>query len=215
MTQEPKETEQQRYERLSELINSTYADGDHPAFTPEQKRDFGEILSDSMTPAEFSDNIQSVGDIHYGIAEDYASLKDINLALLYVGVFDCESVDEWIRENGLPLPDTDGMIEHLIGDIDEEAYINEYYEDILDSLPEQCEFNLSDTEIVELFETFVEEPNYNLRDGAVVICDASEKFGCVVDDCIHAVPHVYNAVCIDPVCDRAGIPVSCVPVLVK
>ena len=219
-TQQPKETEQQQYERLMDVISAFIAesyDEDeelHP-FTSEQKREFGEVLANNMTPSQFSTHVNSVGDIYYGIAEDYQSLTDIELARAFVAGYNYETVDEWITDHGLPLPDSDDMIEQLMRDIDEEDYINENYEEVLDMLPEQCEFNLSDAEIVDLFEDFVEEPDYDLRDGAVVICDASERLGCVAHDCIHAVAHIYDASCIEPVCAKAGVRVSCVPVLVK
>ena len=114
------ETKARQYKRLLYLVNDTYRDGDHLPFTPEEKRDFGNMLAASMTPWEYSHNIQDIGDIAYSISEAYSSLTDIMLALDFVATYDCNSVDDWIRENGLPLPDTEGMIERLMGEIDDE-----------------------------------------------------------------------------------------------
>lgn len=155
MTQE---TKHEKYTRLTALIKSTYDDHD---LTSDEKREIGDILADNMTPHEYNCDVQEIGDIWYQISEDYASLTDLDVALEYAMTDDCEDMDEWIRENGLPLPGRDEMIEHIVNNIDEEEYINEYYEDILDMLPEQCEFNLSDDEIVGLFEVYVVEPVEN------------------------------------------------------
>lgn len=211
MTQE---TESERYIRLAALISTKdeaeYGNSciDSSKFTSKERRDLGNILADNMTPWEFSCDVQGVGDIAYAIAEDYASLNSIDIAIEFVASYQCKTVDAWIEENGLPLPDRDGMIEYLMSDIDEEEYINKYYEDILDMLPDQCEFNLSDSEIIYLFEVYVNEPEIDGR----VICDAANRFKCVGDDCYHAMPHVINKACNELDCDKYKIAVKCIPV---
>ena len=153
MTQE---TEHEKYTRLAAVITSTYEDHD---LTVDEKREIGDLLAHNMTPYEFNCDVQGVGDIWYQISEDYDERKDLDLTLKYVNNNGCKNIDEWITENGLPLPDRDEMVSHLTDQIDEEEYINEFYEDVLDMLPEQCEFNLSDDEIVHLFEVYVDEPD--------------------------------------------------------
>lgn len=214
MTQE---TDSERYIRLTTLIENKdeveYGSSctDDSQFTSSERRDFGNILADNMTPWEFNCDVQGVGDIMYAIAEDYASLNSIDIALEFVATDDCRSVDGWIRENGLPLPDRDDMIDHLMSNIDEQAYINEYYDDVLDMLPDQCEFNLSDSEIIHLFDVYVDEPESE----AQVVCEAANRLGCIGDNCYHAEPHDINESCRDPDCEKYKIKVKCTPVEVK
>lgn len=211
------ETESERYIRLAALIENKdrveYGSSctDDSRFTSQERRDIGDILAESMTPWEFSCNIQDVGDVTYSIAEGYASLSSIGLALVYAATDGCESVDDWIRENGLPFPDKDEIIEHLMDNIDNEEYINDNYRDLLDMLPDQCEFNLSDSELIHLFEFYTDEPESD----ELVICDAATRLECTGYNCYHAVPHNNNETCRDPDCEKHKIKVKCVPVEVE
>jgi len=203
------ETKRQRYMRLLGLINNAYKDGDHPPFTSSEKRDFGRILADNMTPEEFDLNIQEIGDVWYDISETYNNLNDFDLTLEFVGDDDCENVDDWIKKNGLPLPDRDDMVDHILSTINRTDYINEYHGDVLDLLPGQCEFNLTDEELIHLFEVHVKEPE---EDKKKVICDAAIRCGCTDADCFHATPHYYDDSCNQTNCDTHEIRVKCIPV---
>jgi hypothetical protein len=163
------EKKKERYIKLLGLINNTYKDGDHPPFTPEEKREFGEILADNMTPWEVHCDINDVGDVWVEILADYNNLNSINLTLEFIGKAGYVSVEDWIRSHGLPLPDREDMMESLINDIDEEKYINECHDNILNTLPDYCENSIHDNEIIYLFEIYVDEIN----DGDRVICDAA------------------------------------------
>lgn len=205
------EKKKERYIKLLGLINNTYKDGDHPPFTPEEKREFGEILADNMTPWEVHCDINDVGDVWVEIVTDYNNLNDINLTLEFIGKAGYVDVEGWIRSHGLPLPDREDMMESLINDIDEEKYINECHDNILNTLPDYCENSIHDNEIIYLFEIYVDEIN----DGDRVICDAANRFKCVGDDCYHAVPHVINKACDELDCDKYKIEVKCVPAEVE
>ena len=191
------EKKKERYIRLLDLINNTYKDGDHPPFTPEEKREFGEILADNMTPWEVHCDINVVVDVWAEVVADYDNLNDINLTLEFIGKAGYVAVEGWIRSHGLPLPDREDMIEYLINDIDEEKYINEYHDDILNTLPDYCENSIHDNEIIYLFEIYVD----SVDDEDKVICDAAKKLGCVKDECYHAIPHIYCSECDELCCD--------------
>lgn len=206
-----KQEKKERYMRLLDLINNTYRDGDHPPFTPEEKREFGEILADNMTPYEFHRDVCSVGNVCDDILNTYCNLDDYALSLEFINIDNYTTVDGWIKKNGLPLPDREYMIEYIIDNINIENYINGYYEDILDLLLDQCEFRLNDGEIIHLFEVYVEEPESDER----VICDAANRFKCVGDDCYHAIPHNINKACDELDCDKYKIEVKCIPVEVE
>lgn len=214
MTQE---TKIERYIRLavrivdSEDVECGNSCTDNSKFTSQERRDIGNVLAENMTPWEFSCEVQGVGDVTYSIVEGYTGLKSIELALVYVATDGCKTVDEWIQENGLPFPDRDEMIEHLVSNIDEEEYINNNYTELLDMLPDQCVYNLSDSELIYLFEMYTDEPEI----GDEVICDAAGRFGCVGDDCYHARPHEITGACADPDCYRYGVKVRCIPVEVR
>lgn len=155
-----KEIAIKRYARLSTLIADVYGDDDddHPPFTAAEKREFGLILADNMTPYEYSCDVQGIADIWDTMADMYGDYDDFDLTLEYIEKDNCDNVDDWIIENGLPLPGRDDMVEYLINSIDEKEYTNDNYDDVLDFLPDDCEFNLADDEIIHLFEVYVSNP---------------------------------------------------------
>ena len=154
MTQEP--TEHETYIKLYDLCRNV-VDGDHE-FTDAEKREIGNILADIMTAYECYCDIFGTQDIWDMIADDYNEMEDLTLARVYIGMEGFSSIDTWIEANGLPFPNAGDMVERIVEEIDEEEYINDHYDDILDMLPDQCEFNLDDEEIVYLFNAYVTEP---------------------------------------------------------
>lgn len=150
-------TKPKPYTRLihvaGKVLNADYE------LTDEEKKAFGVAVMENITPYEASMNMSGMGinDIWWTINEEYDEYSDTEICEQFVYHYDCDSLEEYIKDYDLPLPDRDDMIESIISDIDEEDYINERYEDILDFIPEQFEFNLSDEEIIELFVCFVDD----------------------------------------------------------
>jgi hypothetical protein len=125
------ETEYERYTRLVNMIE-TVRDEDRP-LTSWETRELSEMLVRYIPVYDYISDVRGFGTVWYGISEYYGNLTDLDIALEYI---------------------TRGEYR----DIDEEEYVNEHYRNILDTLPYYCEYNLSDDEVIYLFEMYVVEP---------------------------------------------------------
>ena len=154
MTQES--TQHKTYVKLFNIAERVI-DGDHE-LTDVEKREFGIIVAMNMTPYRWYCYMLSTQNVWGTIWQNYNEMKDIEVARAYVSADDCVTIDEWTEANGRPLPDKAGMMNHLLDITDDVEYIDNNYDDILDFLPDQCEYNLNDVEIADLFLDYVAEP---------------------------------------------------------
>jgi len=145
--------DQTKYDNLNELVR--LFDEEDIEFTDKEKREFGEALMECMTPFEFHEVVTTVGDIYDGM---FDNAENMEILTMWLDVLGFETINDYVEESDLDIPDFEAMRDVIMWELDEEEYINENYEDVLDMLPEQCEFNLSDEEICDLFEVFAIDP---------------------------------------------------------
>lgn len=127
--------------------------------TPEEKRAFGEILADNMDAYDYNEEIKMIGDIDYDIDQCYEGVKGVDVLKQYVKANGYETTEEMVEYEGLPVPNRADMVKYLIDQIDRVEWIQETYEDVVDFIPAECEFNLTDYTIVDLFQRYVPDPD--------------------------------------------------------
>ena len=139
------------YENLIQIAKAWVRE-EIEVLTEIDKENFGVAVASIITPYDAQHNIRTMGmdDIYFSIWEEYEERDDIEIVNEYLITSHCKTLEEYVRDYDLPIPDREGMIEYLMYNIDEEEYINERFNDILGFIPEQFKYNLGDDEIIFL-----------------------------------------------------------------
>ena len=146
--------DQEQYDRLCDLATQLEEEGIE--FTDDERREFGEVLMEYMTPYDYHENVEMVDDIYDNMFYGVDNLEILSMWLEALGY---NTIEDYVEESYLDIPSFEDMIEDIIQNFeDEENYINEHYEGILDFLPDQCVNTIQDLDIVYLFDEFVPNP---------------------------------------------------------
>lgn len=124
---------------------------DDRVLTNAEKEAFAIAICDTVSPYDACYTMGNPNDQWESIYYSYREMDEIGVVEEWLHVLGFDTLEDYVINEGLPIPDIDDMTERITESIDLEEYINDYYDDYLDIFFEQLIHNYTDEEIVTYF----------------------------------------------------------------
>jgi hypothetical protein len=147
------------YTRLIHVAKNVFDNG--RVLTAHEKEDFASAICDAIDPYDACHEMGNPDDQWDDIADEYQYMDEIDVIDEWLVRYGCKTLEEYILDNGMPIPSIDDMVEYILGDIDIEEYINEFYDDYIGVFFEQLLYNYTDEGIVTYFADHVKAEVYD------------------------------------------------------
>ena len=141
------------YIKLDNIITEIEKTG--RKLTSEEKETFAEAITNNITPYEACSEMGDPYDTYNNLWELYNMMDDSEILEKWLDLCMMKTVEDYVFEYGFPIPGRDDMIEKIIDYLDLEEYIDENCDDYIDVYYEQIIYNLTDNEIIQAFNTYV------------------------------------------------------------